>query len=218
MNTNVFRVSLNERTREITLMDGKVLCFETDNDIVDFVLIVDGVSSIQYKIDVENRRGGVSVFNTISLKPDEQGKDCHILLQAGMLFNGKNTMQIRSIDNAQVRVSEKFDVWVKKPVLGYCDAYQLSHPLPSEFYQIERSLNELNDHPPKPSNDGYWSIWNTSIHEYEKSTVPFSGTSYIAGDGIGINNNLISVKTDGESIIFNEQGKLAFNRVDLGTI
>lgn len=218
MNTNNFRVKVNTINREVNLPDGRVLCFETDNDIVNFVLIVDGAREAQYKVDIENKRGGVSTFNTISLKPDEYTGNLAVVMQAGMMFNGKNTCQIRVIDNSQVWVSNKFDIWVKKPVLGYCDAYQVENPLPSEFYQIESSLNELSSHPPKPSEDGYWMVWNTSIHDYEKSTVQFAGTVYYGGEGIDVSNDTISVKTDGETIIFNDKGQLAFNHVDLGTI
>lgn len=219
MNTNTFRVNLNTRNRSIELQDGRVLCFETDNDIVNFVLIVDdAIGSAQYKLDVETKRNGVTTFNTISLAIDGTGKQCEVLLQAGMLFNGKNSCQFRVIEGDQVWLSDKFDIWVKKPILGYCDAYQVSNPLPSEFYQIESSLTELSNHPPKPSDDGYWMVWNTSIHDYEKSTVPFAGQSFTAGEGVDIKDNTISIKTDGDTIIFDDQGQLAFNHVDLGII
>lgn len=43
--------------------------------------------------------------------------------------------------------------------------------LPSEFYQIERNITDINNHPPKPGNNGYWQIWNTNKRQYEESDV-----------------------------------------------
>lgn len=44
--------------------------------------------------------------------------------------------------------------------------------LPSEFYQIERIITDINNHPPTPGTNGYWMIWNPATRKYEESTVP----------------------------------------------
>lgn len=44
--------------------------------------------------------------------------------------------------------------------------------LPSEFYQIERTITDINNHPPTPGTNGYWMIWNPAKRKYEESTVP----------------------------------------------
>lgn len=44
--------------------------------------------------------------------------------------------------------------------------------LPSEFYQIERTITDINNHPPTPGTGGYWMIWNPAKRKYEESTVP----------------------------------------------
>lgn len=44
--------------------------------------------------------------------------------------------------------------------------------LPSEFYQIERTITDINNHPPTPGTGGYWMIWNSVKRKYEESTVP----------------------------------------------
>lgn len=44
--------------------------------------------------------------------------------------------------------------------------------LPSEFYQIERTVTDINNHPPTPGTGGYWMIWNPAKRKYEESTVP----------------------------------------------
>ncbi len=49
--------------------------------------------------------------------------------------------------------------------------------IPSEFSDYEKRLEELNNHPPMPGDNGFWLIWNTDTHEYEESDVPLpSGT------------------------------------------
>ena len=105
MNINQFKVSINpDVNRQIQLLDGNILCYESDNDIIDFVLIVD--TAANYKLDLESKHNGCSHYNTISLEKSDDDEYPHILLKAGMLFNGKNIVQIRMIDNDQVWVSD----------------------------------------------------------------------------------------------------------------
>ena len=65
------------------------------------------------------------------------------------------------------------------------------NPVPSEFYQIEANVTEINNHPPYPSDDGYWMIYNVNTHEYEKSEIPV-----IAKPGDGLPD--IDITTDGK--------------------
>lgn len=57
----------------------------------------------------------------------------------------------------------------KKPTQKHCDC---NNALPSEFYQIERTITDINNHPPTPGTNGYWMIWNPTTRKYEESTVP----------------------------------------------
>lgn len=57
----------------------------------------------------------------------------------------------------------------KKPTQKHCDC---NNTLPSEFYQIERTITDINNHPPTPGTNGYWMIWNPTTRKYEESTVP----------------------------------------------
>lgn len=54
-----------------------------------------------------------------------------------------------------------------RPVQQHC----CDDNLPSEFYQVERAITEINNHPPKPGDNGYWMIWNPDTHQYEESTI-----------------------------------------------
>lgn len=56
-----------------------------------------------------------------------------------------------------------------KPTPKHCNH---ENNLPSEFYQVERTITDINNHPPTPGENGYWMIWNPSTHKYEESTVP----------------------------------------------
>lgn len=57
----------------------------------------------------------------------------------------------------------------KKPTQKHCDC---NNTLPSEFYQIERTITDINNHPPAPGTNGFWLIWNPTTRKYEESTVP----------------------------------------------
>lgn len=57
----------------------------------------------------------------------------------------------------------------KKSTQKHCDC---DNALPSEFYQIERTITDINNHPPTPGTSGYWMIWNPTTRKYEESTVP----------------------------------------------
>lgn len=56
-----------------------------------------------------------------------------------------------------------------KPTSKHCSC---ENNLPSEFYQVERTITDINNHPPTPGTNGYWMIWNPTTRKYEESTVP----------------------------------------------
>lgn len=90
------------------------------------------------------------------------------ILTSDMLpFAGKYTMQLRGINGDKVTHSDVFDTWVKESIEPG-DTY---NPVPSEFYQIEQNVTEMNNNPPYPSDDGYWMIWDVNKHEYTKSDI-----------------------------------------------
>ena len=55
-----------------------------------------------------------------------------------------------------------------KPTPKHCNH---ENNLPSEFYQVERTITDINNHPPTPGENGYWMIWNPSTHKYETSDI-----------------------------------------------
>lgn len=215
------RIELSNR--HITYADNdRVVCFENDNEVVDFVCVVDNdTENWKYKLDVKSKISADDTFyNTISLKPTIADKEVGVTLKAGMLPRGKCVCQIRQIHtNGQVKVSDCFEVWVKKSVLSYCCAYQENNFIPSEFYQIEQQLDEVNNHPPIVDESGFWRIYDATIGDYVLTDIPAQGQTILAGgEGITVSNDRISVKTDNKTISVNAGNELYVSEVDGGYI
>ena len=214
------RIELSNR-HIIYVDNDRVVCFENDNEVVDFVCVVeDDTENWDYKLDVKSKIDADKTFyNTISLKPT-LNKEVKVTLKAGMLPRGKCLCQIRKINsNGQVLVSDTFEMWVKKSVLSYCGAYQEDNFIPSEFYQIERNLNEVNNHPPIVDESGFWRIYDTTIGDYVLTDIPVQGQTILSGgEGIVVSNDTISVKTDNKSISVNDGNELYVNAIDGGYI
>ena len=151
-------------------MDGHTLAFQKNNLVDSMVITVDTDETWQYKLDVKypcKDSNGKELYNVIDLT--RVGNTCTAILQATMLpFNGKYTMQLRGISDDKVYHTDTFDVWVKYSI----DPGKVYDPVPSEFYQIESNITSMNNHPPKPGDNGYWLIWNVLKQEYEESDVP----------------------------------------------
>ena len=151
-------------------MDGHTLAFQKNNLVDSMVITVDTDETWQYKLDVKyscKDSKGEQLYNVIDLT--RVGNTCTAILQASMLpFNGKYTMQLRGISDDKVYHTDTFDVWVKYSI----DPGKVYDPVPSEFYQIESNITSMNNHPPKPGNNGYWLVWNVPKQEYEESDIP----------------------------------------------
>lgn len=151
-------------------MDGHTLAFQKNNLVDSMVITVDTDETWQYKLDVKypcKDSDGKELYNVIDLT--RVGNTCTAILQATMLpFNGKYTMQLRGISGNKVYHTDTFDVWVKYSI----DPSKVYDPVPSEFYQIEANITSMNNHPPKPGNNGYWLVWNVAKQEYEESDIP----------------------------------------------
>ena len=149
--------------------DAKILSFRKNNFVDVINITVDTDESWEYKLDVEypvNKTTGQKLYNVIDLV--RNGNVCSVVLTADMLpFNGKYIMQLRGISSDKVYHTDTFEVWVKYSI----DVGDVYNPVPSEFYQIEDNITEMNNHPPMPSDDGYWMIWDVKQHKYVKSDI-----------------------------------------------
>lgn len=150
--------------------DTKFLAFEKNNGVDVINVTVDTDESWTYKLDVkypEKCCSGEQRYNIINLT--RTGNSCTAVLTKDMLpFTGKYIMQLRGISGDKVYHSDTFDCWVKYSI----EPASTYDPVPSEFYQIEQNVTEMNNHPPKPDISGFWMIWNSQTNKYELSDIP----------------------------------------------
>lgn len=151
-------------------LDTHTLAFAKNNLVNEIICTVDTDESWTYRIDVlysQTDCSGNPLYNIINL--NRTGNVCSASLTIAMLpFSGKYTMQLRGIKDQQIYHSDIFEVWVKYSI----DPSNVYDPVPSEFYQIEDNIIEINNHPPYPDISGFWMIWNPTTHKYELSTIP----------------------------------------------
>ena len=152
------------------VQDTKFLAFEKNNGVDVINVTVDTDESWTYKLDVKYPEKCCSceqLYNIIDLT--RNGNVCTVVLTKDMLpFNGKYIMQLRAINSDKVQHSDTFDAWVKYSI----EPGETYNPVPSEFYQIEQNITEINNHPPYPDISGFWMIWNSQTNKYELSDIP----------------------------------------------
>lgn len=152
------------------MQDTKFLAFEKNNGVDVINITVDTDESWSYKLDVKYPEKCCSceqLYNIIDLT--RNGNVCTVVLTKDMLpFTGKYIMQLRAISGDKVYHSDTFDCWVKYSI----EPASTYNPVPSEFYQIEQNVTEMNNHPPKPGQNGYWLIWDVITHQYKESAIP----------------------------------------------
>lgn len=150
--------------------DTKFLAFEKNNGVDVINITVDTDEEWTYKLDVKYPNkccSGEQLYNIIDLT--RTGNSCTAVLTKDMLpFTGKYMMQLRAISGDKVYHSDTFDAWVKYSI----EPASTYDPVPSEFYQIEDNITEINNNPPKPGENGYWLIWDAVTHQYKESAIP----------------------------------------------
>lgn len=199
------------------MQDTKFLAFEKNNGVDVINITVDTDESWSYKLDVkypEKCCTGEELYNIIDLNRD--GDICSVELTSKMLpFAGKYTMQLRAINGDKVKHSDTFDAWIKYSI----EPASTYDPVPSEFYQIEQNITEINNHPPYPDISGFWMIWNPQTHKYELSDIPvptevggdktYVFTQATASDTWEIKHNLykypsVSIVDTGDNIVYGD--------------
>lgn len=151
------------------MQDNKFLAFEKNNNVDVINITVDTDESWTYKLDVKYPYkccSGEQLYNIINII--RTGNTCTAVLTKDMLpFTGKYIMQLRGISGDKVYHSDTFDCWVKYSI----EPASTYDPVPSEFYQIEDNITEINNNPPKPGENGYWLIWDAVTHQYKESAI-----------------------------------------------
>lgn len=83
-------------------------------------------------------------------------------------YAGKYNLQLRATQGDKVRHTNIVQMQVNDSMSGD----EVWPELPSEFSQAEQRITELNEHPPKPGDNGFWLIWNVETDQYEPSDIP----------------------------------------------
>lgn len=132
-------------------------------------------------------------LNIISLSPVEGG--IGVPLTDDMLSqSGYYTMQLRGTQGDVVRHSNTIQAFIPASLSG--DAQWPT--VPSEFTQVEQTILDINNNPPKPGENGFWMIYNPDISEYEESNIPLpsGGMDYKIGHGLKVTEaNTLEVDT-----------------------
>lgn len=172
-------------------LDTHTLAFQKNNLVNEIVITVDTSEDWAYRINVKYSKedcSGKNLYNVINLS--RVGDVCSVLLTSAMLpFSGKYTMQIVGKNGAQEYHTDIFDVWAKYSI----DPSEVYDPVPSEFYQIEDNIIEINNNPPYPDISGFWMIWNPATHQYELSKIPVPTEG--GGDKTYVHKQVIAART-----------------------
>ena len=106
--------------------------------------------------------------DVIALSPTEEGVG--VLLKASMLaLGGQYAVQLRGTRGEEVRHTNiLYSVYIPESLSG-SEAWPT---VPSAVEQALQQLEELNQHPPYPGDNGYWMVWDLDTNAYIESQLP----------------------------------------------
>lgn len=124
-------------------------------------------------------------LNIIPLSPVEGGVGA-TLTDDMLALSGYYTMQLRGMQGDVVRHTNQIQVFIPDSLSGDAQWPEV----PSEFTQVEQTIIDINNNPPKPNVNGYWMIYNPETGEYEESDIPLpsdgGGFPYQIGNGLKV--------------------------------
>ena len=174
---------------------GEVIARQYDNLSRSLTVLGDMPDGWTWTMLVES--GGN--LNIIALSPVEGGVG--VTLTDDMLsLSGYYTMQLRGTQGDVVRNTNQIQVFIPESLSGDAQWPEV----PSEFTQVEQTIIDINNNPPKPGVNGYWLIYNPETGEYEESDIPLpggGGFGYEIGHGLkvtGTNTLEVDTATDVE--------------------
>lgn len=165
----------------ISALCGEVIARQYDNLSVSLIVVGDLPDGWEWAMLVECQGN----LNIIPLSPVEGGVG--VTLTDDMLsLPGYYTMQLRGMQGDVVRHTNQIQVFIPESLSG--DAQWPD--VPSEFTQVEQTIIDINNNPPKPNVNGYWMIYNPETGEYEESDIPLPGGGggfpYQIGNGLKV--------------------------------
>lgn len=179
----------------ISALCGEVIARQYDNLSVSLIVVGDLPDGWEWAMLVECQGN----LNIIPLSPVEGGVGA-TLTDDMLSLPGYYTMQLRGMQGDVVRHTNQIQVFIPESLSG--DAQWPD--VPSEFTQIEQTIIDINNNPPKPGPDGNWMIYNPDTGEYDESDIPLpggGGFGYEIGHGLkvtGTNTLEVDTATDVE--------------------
>lgn len=162
---------------KVTIVD-KTLGYQGDNLVDTIQVTVDKDSTWNYKLDMY--KGKSKCFDSVLMT--REGNVCTVQLTNEILsYGGRYIFQLRGYTDTQTYHSDIFESWVNTSIEYQYDCKQTDCgcdcKLPTEFYQVEDNVTEINNHPPYPSDNGKWMIWDVNKHQYVESDIDVIGGS-----------------------------------------
>ena len=156
---------------KVTIVD-KTLGYQGDNLVNTIQVTVDKDSTWNYKLDMY--KGKSKCFDSVLMT--REGNICTVQLTNEILsYGGRYVFQLRGYTDTQTYHSDIFESWVNASIEYQYDCKQgdceCDCKLPTEFYQVEDNVTEINNHPPYPGDNNKWMIWDVNKHEYVESDI-----------------------------------------------
>lgn len=160
---------------KVTIVD-KTLGYQGDNLVDTIQVTVDKDSTWNYKLDMY--KGKSKRFDSVLMV--REGNICTVQLTNEILsYGGRYVFQLRGYTDTQTYHSDIFESWVNASIEYQDDCKQgdcgCDCKLPTEFYQVEDNVTEINNHPPYPGDNNKWMIWDVNKHEYVESDIEVVG-------------------------------------------
>lgn len=160
---------------KVTIVD-KTLGYQGDNLVDTIQVTVDRDSTWNYKLDMY--KGKSKCFDSVLMT--REGNICTVQLTNEILsYGGRYIFQLRGYTDTQTYHSDIFESWVNASIEYQDDCKQTDCgcdcKLPTEFYQVEDNVTEINNHPPYPGDNGKWMIWDVNKHQYVESDIDVVG-------------------------------------------
>ena len=156
---------------KVTIVD-KTLGYQGDNLVDTIQVTVDKDSTWNYKLDMY--KGKSKCFDSVLMT--REGNICTVQLTNEILsYGGRYVFQLRGYTDTQTYHSDIFESWVNASIEYQDDCKQADCgcdcKLPTEFYQVEDNVTEINNHLPYPGDNNKWMIWDVDKHEYVESDI-----------------------------------------------
>lgn len=159
---------------------GTPIARQYDNLSVSLIVVGDLPDGWEWAMLVECQGN----LNIIPLSPVEGGVGA-TLTDDMLALSGYYTMQLRGTQGDVVRHTNQIQVFIPESLSGDAQWPEV----PSEFSEIEQTIIDINNNPPKPGVNGYWMIYNPETREYEESDIPLpegGGFGYQIGNGLKV--------------------------------